>query len=304
MNAPAPIHLPAPPTRATQATAIEQSRAMAEVEAAVIMAKRMPRDIPTSVKAMTESCKVKELAERAFFRYSRGGGQITGASVHLARELARCFGNMQYGITELERDTSNRQSQMLAFAWDLEANTRSTTTFIVPWLRDSNKRGNDGPTDLTAVRDIYENNANMGARRVREMIFSVLPTWYVEQAQAICRNTIENGSEKPLGQRVSEAISAFGRISVAEAQLVEKIGKPVKDWLAGDVATLLIIFQSIQRGEARVEDEFAPPPVPELDVAAIAGGRKAEVRPASPPPVDDEAARQREAEQDAARGDG
>lgn len=282
MNAPAPIHLPAPPTRGTQATAIEQSRAMAEVEAAVVMAHRMPRDIPSSVRAMTESCKVKELAERAFFRYSRGGGQITGASVHLARELARCFGNMQYGITELERDTSNRQSQMLAFAWDLESNTRSTTTFIVPWLRDSNKRGNDGPTDLTAVRDIYENNANMGARRVREMIFSVLPTWYVEQAQTVCRDTIENGSQKPLPQRKSEALAAYEAVGVNEAQVVAKLGKPVADWLAGDVATLAIIIQSIRRGEARVEDEFPAPPMAEIDVDVVKGGRQRPAAAAAP----------------------
>jgi hypothetical protein len=284
--APVPITIPAPPTRATQATTIEQSRAMAEVQAAVIMARQLPRDIPASVKAMTESCKVKELAERAFFRYSRGGGQITGPSVHLAREIARCFGNLNYGITELERDTANRQSQILAFAWDLETNTRATTTFIVPWLRDSNKKA-DGPSDLTAVRDIYENNANMGARRVREMIFSVLPTWYVEQAQAICRHTIENGSEKPLSQRVSEAVAAFERINITQAQLVDKIGKPVKDWLAGDVATLLIIFQSIQRGEARAEDEFTPPAPPEIDVDAVTGG-KAPRAPRTTPPVTDD----------------
>jgi hypothetical protein len=271
VNAPAPIHLPAPPARATQATTIEQSRAMAEVEAAVVMAKRMPRDIPESVRSMTESCKVKELAERAFFRYSRSGSQITGASVHLAREVARCFGNMQYGITELERDTANRQSQMLAFAWDLETNTRSTTTFIVPWLRDSNKRGSDGPTDLTAVRDIYENNANMGARRVREMIFAVLPTWYVEQAQAVCRDTIENGSEKPLAQRKSDALAAFEAIGVDQSRLAAKLGKSVADWLAGDVATLGIIIQSIRRAETRVEDEFPPVPAPELDVTAVTG---------------------------------
>ena len=55
---------------------------------------------------MTDACKQPALADRAFFRYSRGGGAITGPSIHLARELARALGKVQYGITELRRDDS------------------------------------------------------------------------------------------------------------------------------------------------------------------------------------------------------
>src|SRR4051794_39845438 len=93
---------PAPsPRDIGQATAVEQARAVAEVQGAIVVAQQCPRSMSLAVQQMRESCRQKGLAERAFFRYSRGGGQITGPSVHLARELARCFGNIQYGITEL-----------------------------------------------------------------------------------------------------------------------------------------------------------------------------------------------------------
>jgi hypothetical protein len=95
-----------------QATAVEQARAVAEVQGAIVVAQQCPRSSPTPSPQMRESCAQKGLAERAFFRYSRGGGQITGPSVHLARELARCWGNMQYGIAELRRDDAKGESEM------------------------------------------------------------------------------------------------------------------------------------------------------------------------------------------------
>jgi hypothetical protein len=255
-----------------QATAIEQSRAAAEVQAAVIMAKRMPRSVPQAVKAMEETCAVMELAENAFFRFSRSGSQITGATVQLARELARCWGNMQYGITELERDTVNRQSVMMAFAWDLQTNTRATTTFIVPWVRD--KQGKTEASPLTAVRDQYENNANMGARRVREQIFAVLPKWFTEQGEEACRETVKNGSEKPLPQRVAEAIKRFDAIGVHVDQLATKLGRDEGHWGTGDVATLIVIYKSITNGTTTVEDEF-PAADRKVTMAEISGHRAA-----------------------------
>src|SRR5262245_12533080 len=100
------IAAPAVPTPGFlgQATAIEQSRAVAEVQAAVIVAQQRPRNVNAAVNEMRAACQQPGLAERAFFRYSRGGGQVSGATIHLARELARCWGNIQYGIAELRRD--------------------------------------------------------------------------------------------------------------------------------------------------------------------------------------------------------
>src|SRR5580698_3785894 len=168
------------PSRIGQATAVEQSRAIAEVQAAIVVAQQCPRDITRAERAMRQSCAQKGLAERAFYRYPRAGETITGPSVQLARELARCFGNVQYGVAELRRDDGFGQSEMLAFAWDLETNTRSSTTFIVAHVRDTK----EGAKPLTDMRDIYETNANNGARRLREMIFAILAGWYTADAVA------------------------------------------------------------------------------------------------------------------------
>lgn len=244
----------AAPSRVGQATAVEQSRAVAEVQAAIVVAQQCPRDVQAAIESMKQSCRQKALAERAFFRYRRGTGTITGPSVHLARELARCWGNMQYGLAELRRDDAAGESEMQAYAWDVQTNTRNASTFIVPHVRD--KR--EGPERLTEVREIYENNANMGARRVREAIFAILPPWFVEEAKALCVSTIADGGGKSLPQRVSEAIEGFDGLGVKASQLVAKLGYPSDKWTANDLAQLSIIYTSLGRGEVRLEEEFPP----------------------------------------------
>jgi hypothetical protein len=254
-------------TRAGQATLVEQSRAVAEVQAAIVVAQNCPRSVARAIAQMRESCAQQALAERAFFRYSRGGSTVSGPSVHLARDLARTWGNVQFGIAEMVRDDDRGQSEMLAFAWDVETNTRSSNTFIVPHVRDTR----DGAKQLTDMRDIYENNANNGARRVREAIFSILPPWFVEEAKDLCNKTLSDGGGKPLVQRVADAIKAFSAIGVTEGQLATKLGGKPDTWAEHDVAQLQVIYKSLQRGEISKDEEF-PAESARITVAELIGG--------------------------------
>lgn len=237
---------------ASQSTRVEQSRAIAEVQAAVVVAQRSPRDVTAAMTEMRTVCRIPQLAERAFFRFNRGG-TVTGESVHLARELARVWGNIVYGLTELSRDDAAAQSEMMAFAWDMQTNARAQTAFIVPHQRDTK----GGAKALTDMRDIYENNANMGARRLREMIFAVLPVWFREEAAELCRRTLEDGGGQPLVARIAGCIEAFAEQGVTKAQLERKMGRRSDAFTAQDLATLTVVLKSIRRGEVRAEDEFA-----------------------------------------------
>lgn len=241
------------PDRVGQGTAVEQSRAVAQVQAAVLVAMQYPRNIQASLNEMRQSCQQMRLAEKAFYRFGRGGQQVTGSTVHLARELARCWGNIDYGVAELLRDDDHGQSELLAFAWDLERNSRNSTTFINP-----HKRTGRDAQRLLDVRDIYENNANAGARRVREAIFAVLPKWFTDEAEEICAATLKNGGGVPLPKRIAKCIEKFEELRVSVDQLETKVGVPTAKWTAADLAQLTVIFGSIDRGETRVDDEFAP----------------------------------------------
>ena len=238
------------PSWTGQGTQIEQSRAIAEVQAMVIVAQQVPRDMSRVVRDMNDVCAQRTVAEKAFFRFPRAGQQITGPSIHLARELARVFGNIAFGVTELRRDVNGSEIQTVA--WDVQSNTRSATITIVPAMRDKRT----GAERLTDLRDIYENNANNGARRLRENIFSVLPDWFIEDAQERCRKTLTDGGGKPLPQRIADAVRVFESIGVTVEQMEDKIGRKAAKWNEFDIAQFTVIYRSIERSETTKEAEF------------------------------------------------
>ena len=239
-----PFEQAAAPRRvASQATTIEQSRAVAEVQGAIVLAQQRPRDIALAQAEMQRCCASPALADRAFWSFKRGGSTISGASIHLARELARCWGNIDYGIKELDRNDYEGKSEMLAFAWDLETNARSESTFIVPHRRD--KTG--GSEELTQLRDIYENNSNQGARRLREAIFAVLPVYFMDDAKDLCRETAKKiDDDRSLADRIGDAVKAYAALGVEAARLDAYIGKPSKEWDADDIATLRVLHRSLK----------------------------------------------------------
>jgi len=236
-----------------QATQVEQSRAVAEVQAAVIVAQQCPRNVQLAIDEMLQSCNRPALADRAFYSYPRSGQNVTGVSVYLARELARCWGNIQYGQSELERTDENGTSEILVWAWDVQTNARAQQSIIVPHARDTKK----GRVQLEELRDIYENNANQGARRLREAILAILPQWFVEEAKEACWKTLKSGGGKALPLRITDAVEHFRDThSVSQGQLERRIGRPRAQRTDLDVAQLTVINTSITRGETTKDDVF------------------------------------------------
>jgi hypothetical protein len=245
---------PGGPSRVGQGTAVEQSRAQSEVYFRVRLAHDVPRDEAHAAAEMERVCTRLGFAEKAFYKLPRSGQTVEGPSVHLARELARIWGNIDYGVTEMRQDDEYGQSEIQAYAWDLQTNARSQQTFIVPHKKDTKS----GAKRLEKMQEIYENNANNGAKRVREAIFAVLPQWLVDDAQRICRDTIARGDGAPLEERITAAIGVFEKdFGVTQAQLIAKLGgRPPEKWDEQDVAGLQVTYRSLKAREVTKEQEF------------------------------------------------
>lgn len=241
-------------TLVSQTTAVEQARAVAEVQAAVTVAQQVPRDRGRVVAEMQDSCRRTAVASQAFYSMPRAGGKVEGATVHLARELARIWGNVDYGVRELRRDDEAGESEIQAYAWDQEANTRSTRSFIVPHARMVKKQR----SKLVDLGDIYLNNQNIGARAVRECIFTILPSWFTAEAEGLCKQTLQQGEGEPIEARVSKMITAFGQYGVTEQMITDRLGRPRTGWTPGDLADLTTTYGTLQRGEASPTDLFEP----------------------------------------------
>jgi len=227
------------PTPTSQGTVVEQTRAAAEVAAAVSVARNFPRDQGVAIEAMKELCSRLSVAQRAFYEVPNRGA---GMSVHIARELALIWRNIDHGVRELSRDDLNGESEMQVWAWDQENNVRSTRSFIQPHAKSTRQ----GRKELTDLNDIYLNNQNTGARAVREAIFTVIPDWFLADAEALLRETLVNGDGKPIAQRRSEAAAGFmNALRVSQAQLEARLKTPMGQWTASQLADLSRVYTSI-----------------------------------------------------------
>ena len=113
------------------------SREAQEVQVAMIAAKKFPRDEVAAYNRILQDCQRTSLAEKAMYEYPRGGQVITGPSIHLARTLARGWGNVDAGFKVLEQTA--KKSTVMAYCWDLETNYRETKVFDVPHIRETKK---------------------------------------------------------------------------------------------------------------------------------------------------------------------
>lgn len=243
---------------------IEQSKAIAEVQAAMVIAKRFPRDPIAATDRILNDCTRPKLAESALYSYSRGGSEITGPSIRLAEAIAQKWGNIQSGIKELER--KNGESTVEAYAWDLETNTKMSKTFTVKHIRHTKK----GDYKLEDPRDIYELVANDGARRQRACILGVIPGDVVEAAVAQCEATL-TASADTSPENIKRLITAFAEFKVTQEMLEKRIQCRMDAIKPAQVVTLKKIYTSLRDGMSTAGTWFELPTVLDSDKKGVEG---------------------------------
>ena len=96
---------------------IESSKAVAEAQGKLVIAKRFPRDEIKAYDKLMVACSRPDFAENATYSYPRERTTISGPSIRLAEEAARCWGNVDFGIKELSQKEG--ESEMLAYCWEI-----------------------------------------------------------------------------------------------------------------------------------------------------------------------------------------
>lgn len=230
--------------------AVEASRAIAEAQGKLVIAKRFPRDEVAAYANAMRACQRRSMAEKAFYSFPRGSQTVEGPTIRFAEELARCWGNIDYGIKELSQDDG--KSEMQAYAWDLETNAQSVQNFTNPHQREVGKK----MQTLTSQRDIYENNANMATRRLRSRILAILPSWYVDGAIAECKKTLAGKNDEPLIDRVKKMVAQFERFGVSQEQIERRLKRKISTMNADDFVEYIGIFNAIKGGESKVSEWF------------------------------------------------
>ncbi|MGC1137760.1 hypothetical protein V7E39_09380 [Bacillus sp. B38] len=244
-------YMPAPQQATGVTTEAMVSRQAQEVQAAMVIAKKFPRDVYAAFDRIKKACERRLLAENAVYEYPRGGTKVSGPSIRLAEALAQNWGNIDYGIMELEQKAG--ESSVMAYAWDLETNTRQTKIFTVKHERKA--RG--AITKLDDPRDIYEMVANQGARRVRACILGVIPGDIVDAAVDMCQKTLISGHKEPLEDRLRSAFSLFKKeFGITKEMIQEYIGSNVDAFTEQDFLKIGRIYTSLRDGMVKKEDYF------------------------------------------------
>lgn len=224
-------------------TQTSEARAVAEVQAAYVIAKKFPRDEHESLLRIMKACERPLLAEQALYAYPRGGQLVTGPSIRLAESMAQCWGNIDCGVREISQ--SNGVSVAEAYAIDLETNTRVVKTFHVPHIRDTKQ----GRKRLTDSRDIYELVANQGARRLRACLLAIIPGDVQDAAKERCAKTLES-SDVPIADQIRKLVIAFDEQGVKPEHLEKRLGHKLDAIIPSEIVNLRSIYKSIKDGMA------------------------------------------------------
>jgi hypothetical protein len=252
-------------------------REIAEVQASITIAKRFPRNQAQALDRIQIACQRPGLAESALYSYARGGTEITGPSIRLAEAIAQQWGNLDFGIREIEQ--RNGESTVEAYAWELETNTRQKKIFQVRHKRHTKAKPQG--YDLTDPRDFYELVANQGARRLRACILGIIPSDIVEAAQNQCEQTLK--AKADIGpEAMKKLVTAFDRFGVTKEQIEARIQRKLDSITAAQVIALRKIYNSLNDGMSKTVDWFESLAVTEIKEKAKQ--EAAQARPASSEP--------------------
>lgn len=239
------------PVKRENAALVEAAsqREIAEVQAAMAIAKRFPRDPIAAMDRILQACTRPTLAEGALYSYSRGGSEVSGPSIRLAEVAAQSWGNIQFGIRELEQ--RNGESTVEAYAWDMETNTRQSKVFQVVHKRHTKK----GVFKLEDPRDIYEMVANQGARRLRACILGVIPGDVIEAAVKQCETTLRASADTS-PEALKKIVEAFGAFGVTKAQIEKRIQCRLEAIRPAQVVLLKKVYASLRDGMSTPAEWF------------------------------------------------
>ena len=229
--------------------AVASAGEIARVQAQLVYAASRPRNEQRAVDRMLNSFQRQSLAEVSVYQYARGGSDITGLSIRAAEAMAMAWGNMDFGLRELEQ--KNGESTVEAFAWDLETNVRRSITFRVQHYRETKR----GRVKLEDSRDIYEMVANQGSRRVRACILAVIPRDIQEAVIAQVENTMR-ASFDITPEYLKKWLAAFEKFGVTKDQIEARIQRRIDTITPAQMAGLVNIYNSLKDGIGTVADFF------------------------------------------------
>ena len=222
-----------------------------EIQSAILIAKQMPRSEAQAFSKLMMACQRGSFADDVTYSFPRGKNEdgslniITGPSVHLAREAARVWGNIRYGLDIISDEEESRVIR--GWAWDMETNTKVASDDSFKKLIFRKKGGWIKPDE----RDLRELTNRRGAILVRNCILQLLPKDLVEDALFQARKTIETGAAEDPDSAKKRLLASFATIGVTAEMLMEKFDHPFSEFTPKELTELRGVYKSIADGNSK-----------------------------------------------------
>ena len=260
----------ATPAELDVGTEVAKIESQSEIHAAVVLAKKFPRDQEQGKAEILTACDEEAFAEHAFYSFPRGRkynektgewdvNLVSGPSIRMAREIARAWGNIRYGFIVSQDDDDIRG--LMAYAWDLEKNNRMSSSDSFKKLiqkrkpdpRDKKKTVTEWVTaDERELRELTFRRASI---LMRNCILSLIPGWFIDQCVEICKRTASGGDKVDLAERVENMAKAFATLGITVKAIEGYTGKTLQATTREDLAELKGIYRSIIDGMISREEQ-------------------------------------------------
>jgi hypothetical protein len=185
--------------------------------------------------------------------------------VDCARELARLWGNIRYGLRVVS--LTDESVHIRGFAVDLETNSQSE--YEDQFKRLVQRKQRDGETRWVEPdeRDLRELIGRRGAILIRNAILSLLPPDLIESALATADKTLRGVASGELKSSredvIKHLVGRFDNLGVSVAMLEGYLGHALADANADEVTELKGIGKSLADGVTKREDHFELQAIPE-----------------------------------------
>lgn len=238
----------------------ESESARAMIESRLTIAQKFPRDVETAFGDLMRSCDRKAFADKVEYSFKRGrkldetSGQwvdnyVTGPTVDLAREAARCWGHIDYGFEIVNDDREWRHIK--AYAHDLQTNTRVTCDDSFRKLvQRKNKEVKNTEWVTPNERDLRELTNRYAALAVRNCILQLLPKDLIDDARGKAKATLRNDVTENIETHRKKIIMAFGELGISAKSLQEYLGHPLSEATADEIVELRAVWKSIHDGNS------------------------------------------------------
>lgn len=234
-------------------------------DAQVVTAKQYPRNVTRATQnALAIATLDPETAQTCTYAVPRGGKNISGPSVHLAKILAQTWGNLRVDARVVNIDSTHVTSESVC--WDLETNV-AIKVQVKRSIMTRSGRMNDDMITVTG------NAANSIA--LRNAVLAIVPRGIVDKVYKAAQGAITGdvSSEVKLMQRRKACVQRFKDMyQVEEKEVLSIIGKNSIDLITvEDLVFLVGVDTALKDGDTTVDEAFNRP----KQGAANAGAPKA-----------------------------